>query len=64
MVTREKLYIAQEFWEIAQLPENETRRLELEDGIIVEMASSSPLNTVIAGRIITFLTRFGLCHCT
>jgi Uma2 family endonuclease len=58
MITRERLYSAEEFWEIAGLPENETRRLELEDGIIVEMPESSPLNTVIAGRVITFLNNF------
>jgi Uma2 family endonuclease len=55
MVTREKLYTVEEFWKFAQLPENETRRLELEDGVIVEMPASSPLNTIIAGRITTFL---------
>ena len=55
MVMREKLYTADEFWEIAQLPENEGRRLELEDGVIVEMPSSSPLNTIIAVRVATFL---------
>ena len=55
MIAREKLYTALEFWEIAQSSENDARRLELEDGIIIEMASSSPLNTVIAGRMITFL---------
>lgn len=51
----EKRYTVEDFWEFARSPENETRRLELEDGVIVEMASSSPLNTVIAGRIIYFL---------
>jgi Uma2 family endonuclease len=55
MVTREKLYTAEEFYQIAELPENAERRLELEDGIIVEMPPSSPLNTVIAGLIITAL---------
>ena len=58
MVIREKLYTIEEFYEIANLPENETRRLELEDGMIVEMPSSSPLNTVIAGLIITALNNY------
>jgi Uma2 family endonuclease len=51
MVLREKLYTAEEFWEIASLPENEDRRLELEDGVIIEMAESKPINTVTAMRI-------------
>ena len=54
MVVREKLYTVEEFWEIARLPENEGKRLELEDGVIVEMGSSSPINTVTAGRILHF----------
>lgn len=60
MLTHEKLYSVEEFWEIARLPENEGRRLELEDGVIVEMASSTPINTIIAGRMIHFLNAFVL----
>jgi hypothetical protein len=37
MVTREKLYTAEEFYQFAELPENSERRLEREDGIIVEI---------------------------
>lgn len=55
MVTRERLLTAEEFWEIARLPENEGRRLELEDRVIIEMASSSPVNIVLAGIIAHFL---------
>lgn len=55
MVLRERLITASEFWDIAQLPENAEKRLELIDGVIVEMAPSSQINTVIAGRIIYFL---------
>jgi Uma2 family endonuclease len=51
MALREKLYTADEFFEIARLPENEEKRLELEDGVIIEMGSSSRLNTVVAMRI-------------
>jgi Uma2 family endonuclease len=60
MLLLEKLYTVEEFWEIAQLPENEDRRLELEDGVIVEMPSSSPINTVTAMRIGYFLSAFVL----
>jgi Uma2 family endonuclease len=55
MVLRERLISANEFWDIAQLPENAEKRLELIDGVIVEMAPSSQTNTVIAARIIYFL---------
>lgn len=55
MFTREKLYTAEEFFELARLPENENRRLELDNGVIVEMASLRPINTVIATRISHFL---------
>lgn len=58
MVVQERLYTAEEFWEIAQSPENELRRLELDEGVIVEMAESSPINTVIAGLVITALNNF------
>lgn len=58
VLQQEKLYTAEEFWEIAELPENENRRLELEDGVIVEMAASSPINTVTAMRIGTFMNNF------
>jgi Uma2 family endonuclease len=57
MLIHEKLYTPEEFFEIAALPENEDRRLELDEGVIVEMTSSR-LNTVTAVRIIHFLTNF------
>ena len=60
MVIREKRYTAEEFWEYARLPENEQWRLELEDGRVVETVSSSPLITVIAGRMIHYLNAFVL----
>lgn len=58
MLLHDKTYTMEEFWEIARLPENEGRRLELENGVIVEMAASTPINTVTAGRIIYFLNAF------
>jgi Uma2 family endonuclease len=58
MVIRDKLYTADEFWEIARLPENAGRRLELDEGVIVEKAPSSPINTIIASRMIYHLSAF------
>lgn len=62
MVLREKLYTADEFFEIAALPENEDRRFELEDGMIIEMASSRRINTVTGVRISTFINVFVMKH--
>ncbi len=51
----QKLYTVEEFEQYVSLPENQDRRLELEDGMIVELAPSSFLNTVTEGRIIYYL---------
>jgi Uma2 family endonuclease len=51
MAVREKLYTAQEFWQIAQMPMNAHKRLVLINGVIVEVPPSSQKNTVIAMRI-------------
>ncbi|MBI1259562.1 MAG: hypothetical protein GC204_19005 [Chloroflexi bacterium] len=37
MMIQEKLYSVEEFWEIAHLPENDEKRLELVEGVIYEM---------------------------
>jgi Uma2 family endonuclease len=58
MVAQERLYTAEEFWEIAQLPENADKRLALVDGEIIEMPPSSQINTVIAMRIGYFFNAF------
>lgn len=55
MVTSEKFITAAEFFEMARAPENRGRRLELDDGVIVEIASSRPINTVVAGIVLTLL---------
>jgi Uma2 family endonuclease len=56
VLEREKLYTLEEFRVIANLPENDEKRLEWEDGVIIEMGSSSRLNTVTAIRIAHFVT--------
>lgn len=60
MALREKRLTVEEFREIAALPENDGLRLELEDGLIVEMASSRRINTVTAMRVGTFINNFVL----
>lgn len=37
MVVREQLYTAQDLWEISHLPENADKRLELSEGVLIEM---------------------------
>ncbi|MFN8449569.1 MAG: Uma2 family endonuclease [Anaerolineae bacterium] len=37
MTVQEKLYTVEEFWEIAHLPENDEKRLELVEGVIYAM---------------------------
>jgi Uma2 family endonuclease len=51
----EKRYTVDELWTVITAPEHEGRRLELDNGVIVDMGASSKLNTVIAGRVIHFL---------
>ena len=58
MTLGEKLYTAEEFFEIAALPENDEKRLELDNGVMVDMGSWSRLNTVTAMRIGHFLNAF------
>lgn len=55
LLEHEKLFTIEEFWRAVLAPENEEHRLEWEDGEIVDVGSSSRLNTVIAIRIATFL---------
>jgi Uma2 family endonuclease len=58
MIAQEKLYTIAEFWEIAQRPENEDKRLELVKGVIYELAPSSKKNTITAIRFASFLLPF------
>ncbi len=58
MTLREKLLTADEFFELARLPENEDKRLELDDGVIIDLGSSSRINTITAMRIVHFLNAF------
>src|SRR5262249_37706363 len=58
MAVQDRLYTVEEFWEITQLPKNENKRLELIDGVIVEMASSSKINTILGVRLSRLLGTF------
>lgn len=58
MTLAERRYTVEEFFEIAQLPENEEKRLEFDDGDIIDMGSSSRVNTIVGIRIAHFLSAF------
>jgi Uma2 family endonuclease len=58
MAVAEKLYTVEAFWEYATLPENAERRLELDEGMIVDMGASRKINTIAAGRMVHFLNAF------
>lgn len=58
MAVQTKLYTVEEYLALCQRPENAERRLELVEGEIVELASSSKKNTVIAARVVRFLGNF------
>jgi Uma2 family endonuclease len=57
-----QLLTADEFFALAARPENDERRLELENGVVQEMAPSSPLNSATAMRIGYFLSGFVIRH--
>jgi Uma2 family endonuclease len=57
MVVQHRTYTAKEFWELVQETSDDTL-LELIEGMLIEMPPSSPLNAVIAARILAFLFNF------
>ncbi|MEO0596829.1 MAG: hypothetical protein AAF126_12010, partial [Chloroflexota bacterium] len=58
MVTREKLYTAEEFFELAQQPEHADKWWELVDGVIVEMPKSNIRHSVISARLAYLMGRY------
>ena len=47
----EKHFTVETFWEFVELPENQGRRFELDEGVIIEMPPSRPINSIVAMRI-------------
>ncbi len=58
MIREQKRYTTAEYLAIAALPENALKRLELVNGVIVEMAPSNRRNTVLAGLFVMYLNLF------
>jgi Uma2 family endonuclease len=55
MVLAEKLFTADDLWKLSHLPENEGKRLELIEGVIIEMAPAGSLHGGIAGDVLGFI---------
>ena len=55
MTIQEKLYTIDEFWEIAHLPENDGKRLELVEGVIVEMPPAGGEHGELGGNLFGFV---------
>ena len=58
MAVTRKTYTADEFFEVARSPENQHRRLELDNRVIVEMPPSRPINAFIGARILKILANY------
>jgi Uma2 family endonuclease len=55
MDVKDKLYTAEEFWDFCQLPENDDKRWELIEGVIVENEYSHFWQSVTSGQLIYHL---------
>lgn len=55
---QEKHITVEQFWEFVALPENQGRRFELDEGVIIEMPPSRPINSIVAMRIGHYLNLF------
>ncbi len=51
MAVQEKLYTADDLWELSTLPENADRHFELIEGELIEVAPSSAVPTLVTVRI-------------
>src|SRR5687768_6041758 len=52
---REKFYSADELWELSHAPENDMRRFELSEGVLIEMSPASLKHGTVAlklGRVV------------
>jgi Uma2 family endonuclease len=57
MLTRERLYTVDEFWDLLQTPEFERRKLELINGVIVEMSPNLE-HGMLAALLAAFMVPF------
>jgi Uma2 family endonuclease len=50
MAVQEKLYTAEDLWALSHLPENADKRLELSEGVLIEMSPAGLEHGVLAGE--------------
>lgn len=62
VLEQQRMMTAEEFREIASLPESEDKRLELDNGEIIEVAESRLLNSITGARLAAFLSLFVLSN--
>ena len=62
MALKERVYTNEEFWAFTELPQNDGKRFELIDGVIVEMPSPSFLHGLIIARITHFIMAYLFSH--
>jgi Uma2 family endonuclease len=63
MVAREeKLYTADDLWEITQRGENADKHFELVEGVIFEVSPSSAISSIIAIELAVFLRNYVKAH--
>jgi len=48
---REKLYSAEELWELSHAPENDARRFELSEGVLIEMSPAGGKHGTFASKL-------------
>jgi Uma2 family endonuclease len=64
MLLNERLYTADEFWELCQLPENAEKHWELIEGVIYEMSPTVPrhgyIAILLAHKLMTYLDEHDL----
>lgn len=62
MAVQEKFYTADDLWVISHLPENDSKRFELSEGILIEMSPAGGKHGGIAGGLFGFVWNFVRQH--
>lgn len=62
MAIQQRLYDVDELWELYALPENEQKRMEIHDGVLVEMSGPGGIHGRIATKLGRFLDEYAEAH--
>ena len=58
MAVQEKFYSADDLWALSHLPENDGKRFELDEGMLIEMSPAGGKHGGIAGLLLGFVWNF------